>query len=268
MQQLSEQAQTVDFAAYRSQLKNQDIVADVEKQFNAFQVKKVDVARQVKAIEAFEAQAVKSAEETKGKVDAELKDLEKTLKNIETARPFEDLTVVRIRMREEKLQMGAERHVIMAWLTMWNRTKSLPHARTSTSAFLNSSPRAAGKCRATRYESTVEQPISLPLLTPSTGEIRRPLCAIVWEVCGSIDQYVNMRTLQGFLLSSLVFPSLSLIYTTLKAQALHPTKDINFEHAIPHRLPSQGNLSIDHLHVHLHLIPHSTSELLEFWSPS
>ena len=94
VQMLSEQPQTVDFAAYRSQLKNQDIVADVEKQFQGFAIKKVDVARQVKAIEAFEAQAVKSAEETKGKVDAELKDLEKTLKNIETARPFEDLTVV------------------------------------------------------------------------------------------------------------------------------------------------------------------------------
>lgn len=94
MQQLSEQPSTVDFAAYRSQLKNQDIVADIEKQFNSFTVKKVDVGRQVKAIEAFEAQAVKSAEETKGKVDAELRDLEKTLKNIETARPFEDLTVV------------------------------------------------------------------------------------------------------------------------------------------------------------------------------
>ena len=52
--------------------------------------------RQIKAIEAFEAQAVKSAEETKGVVDKELKDLEKTLKNIEEARPFEDLTVVRI----------------------------------------------------------------------------------------------------------------------------------------------------------------------------
>ncbi|KAI7338824.1 hypothetical protein KC354_g17232, partial [Hortaea werneckii] len=48
---------------------------------------------QIKSIEAFEAQAVKSAEETKGKVDAELKDLEATLKNIESARPFEDLTV-------------------------------------------------------------------------------------------------------------------------------------------------------------------------------
>lgn len=53
-----------------------------------------DVGRQLKAIEAFEAQAVKSAEETKGKVDVEVRELEKTLRNIETARPFEDLTVV------------------------------------------------------------------------------------------------------------------------------------------------------------------------------
>ncbi|KAK4507309.1 hypothetical protein PRZ48_001044 [Zasmidium cellare] len=93
VQVLSEQPQTVDFAHYRGLLKNQDVIADIEKQFNAFQPKKYDVQRQIKAIEAFEAQAVKSAEETKGKVDAELRDLEKTLKNIESARPFEDLTV-------------------------------------------------------------------------------------------------------------------------------------------------------------------------------
>jgi F-type H+-transporting ATPase subunit d len=37
---------------------------------------------------------VKNAEETKGRVDLELKDLEKTLKNIEEARPFDELTVV------------------------------------------------------------------------------------------------------------------------------------------------------------------------------
>lgn len=51
------------------------------------------MGRQIKAIEAFEVQAVKSAEETKGRVDGELRELEKTLENIETARPFEDLTV-------------------------------------------------------------------------------------------------------------------------------------------------------------------------------
>ena len=67
--------------------------------------------RQIKAIEAFEAQALKSAEETKSVVDKELGDLEKTLKNIEDARPFADLTVVRIwRM----LQRG--RWMLMAML--------------------------------------------------------------------------------------------------------------------------------------------------------
>lgn len=37
---------------------------------------------------------MKSAQETKSVVDGELKNLEKTLQNIEEARPFEDLTVV------------------------------------------------------------------------------------------------------------------------------------------------------------------------------
>jgi F-type H+-transporting ATPase subunit d len=91
---LSEQPQKVDFTHYRSVLKNQAIVDEIEKHFSTFKPVTYDVGRQIKAIEAFEAQAVKSAEETKGKVDLELKDLEKTLKNIEEARPFDELTVV------------------------------------------------------------------------------------------------------------------------------------------------------------------------------
>ena len=67
---------------------------EIEQHFKQFKPATYDVNRQLKAIDAFEAQAVKSAEETKGKVDSELKELEKTLTNIETARPFEDLTVV------------------------------------------------------------------------------------------------------------------------------------------------------------------------------
>ncbi|KAI9655513.1 MAG: ATP synthase d subunit [Bathelium mastoideum] len=93
VQQLQEQPQTVDFAHYRSVLRNQDVINEVERAVQNFQVKGYDVSRQIKAIEAFEAQAVKSAEETKGLVEAELRDLEKTLKNIEEARPFDDLTV-------------------------------------------------------------------------------------------------------------------------------------------------------------------------------
>ena len=53
-----------------------------------------DVGRQLQAIEAFEAQALTSAEETKTKVDTELRSLEATLRNIEEARSFEELTVV------------------------------------------------------------------------------------------------------------------------------------------------------------------------------
>ncbi|POS87799.1 ATP synthase D chain, partial [Erysiphe pulchra] len=93
VQLLSEQPQKVDFAHYRSILKNQTVVQEIEKQVNAFKPNVYDVGKQIKAIETFEAQAITNAQETKGKVDMELKDLEKTLKNIEEARPFEDLTV-------------------------------------------------------------------------------------------------------------------------------------------------------------------------------
>jgi F-type H+-transporting ATPase subunit d len=91
---LSEQPSKVDFSHYRSILKNQAVVDEIENHFNGFKPATYDVSRQIKAIEAFEHQAIKNAEETKGRVNMELKDLEKTLKNIEDARPFEDLTVV------------------------------------------------------------------------------------------------------------------------------------------------------------------------------
>ncbi|KAL2811792.1 ATP synthase D chain, mitochondrial [Aspergillus granulosus] len=93
VQLLSEQPQEVDFAHYRSVLKNQAIVNEIENHFKSFKPATYDVARQLKAIDAFESQAVQSAEQTKGKVEAELRSLEKTLENIETARPFDELTV-------------------------------------------------------------------------------------------------------------------------------------------------------------------------------
>lgn len=51
----------------------------------------------------FEAEAVKNAEATKQKVDLELKDLEKTLANIESARPFEELTVDEVAAAEPSI---------------------------------------------------------------------------------------------------------------------------------------------------------------------
>jgi F-type H+-transporting ATPase subunit d len=92
---LAEQPQTVDFSHYRGILKNKAIVDEIENHFKTFKPASYDVNRQLKAIDAFESQAVENAQATKGKVEAELQNLQKTLENIETARPFEDLTVVR-----------------------------------------------------------------------------------------------------------------------------------------------------------------------------
>merc|ERR1712093_759889 len=72
VQILSEQPSKVDFAHYKSILKNQAVVDEIEKHFATFKPATYDVGRRIKAIEAFEAQAVKNTEE---------------------ARPFEDLTV-------------------------------------------------------------------------------------------------------------------------------------------------------------------------------
>ncbi|KOS20863.1 ATP synthase subunit d [Escovopsis weberi] len=103
VQQLGEQATTVDFAHYRGLLKNQAIVDEIEKRFKAFKPTTYDVSRQLKAIDAFEVEAVKNAEETKEAVDLELKDLAATLQNIEQARPFEDLTVDDVAAAEESI---------------------------------------------------------------------------------------------------------------------------------------------------------------------
>ncbi|KAI1320420.1 hypothetical protein F5Y16DRAFT_417443 [Xylariaceae sp. FL0255] len=103
VQMLSEQPTTVDFAHYRSVLKNQAVVDEIEKRFASFKPQTYDVNRQLKAIEAFEIEAVKNAQSTKEKVDLELKDLEATLKNIETARPFEELTVDEVAAAEPSI---------------------------------------------------------------------------------------------------------------------------------------------------------------------
>lgn len=80
-------------SAYRSILKNQSIVDDIEASYKNFKPTTIDLASQLKGIEAFEAQAIKNAQDTKVQVDAQLRELAKTLENIEGARPFDELTV-------------------------------------------------------------------------------------------------------------------------------------------------------------------------------
>ena len=90
---LSDQPQTVDFSSYRQQLKNTAIVDELEQHFKSFTPKTYDVNKQIRAIEGFEQVAIKNAEETKGKVEVELRSLEKALGDIEGARPWDETTV-------------------------------------------------------------------------------------------------------------------------------------------------------------------------------
>ncbi|KAL9931312.1 hypothetical protein V8E36_009822 [Tilletia maclaganii] len=92
LSQLKEQRTDVDFSHYRNLLKNQDVVAQAEKILKDFKPVTYDVNAHLKAIDAFEAKAVEQAKATEAKIEAELKDLKATLKNIEEARPFDQLS--------------------------------------------------------------------------------------------------------------------------------------------------------------------------------
>ena len=93
MQALSEAPQTVDFGHYRSLLKNHSVIDEIEAHFRSFKPVTYDVSKQLAAIEQFEKVAMRNAEETKEKVEVELRSLEKALGDIEGARPWEETTV-------------------------------------------------------------------------------------------------------------------------------------------------------------------------------
>ena len=135
----------MDFALYRSNLKNQAVVDEIEQKVKAFKPKTYDVSSQIKAIESYEAQALKTAHETKGAVDKELVDLEKTLKNIEDARPFEDLTVVRHNSSKPRSRIAAD---------PLTRMRSPRQRQILTGEPSSSSQTIAGTFRDTRYDSS------------------------------------------------------------------------------------------------------------------
>ena len=153
LQQLKELPTTVDFAHYRRVLKNQAIVDEIERRFNSFQPATYDLNRQLKAIEAFEVEAIKNAEATKEKVDLELKDLEKTLKNIEEARPFEDLTVDEVAAAEPSIDEKT--------------TKLVTKGRWSVPGY-----KVRVYCRLTATSCQTE------MLTLLIGEVRRSFCPL------------------------------------------------------------------------------------------
>lgn len=176
VQQLSELPTTVDFAHYKATLKNQAVVDEIEKRFKAFKPATYDISRQLKAIDTFEAEAVKNAEATKEKVDLELKDLEKTLQNIEQARSFEELTVVcYYRLGPRGMMKRLWKEYLM--LIQCYRTRLLllspASMRRLPSWFLG----VAGAFLGTRYV-TVSHLSDRRVLTVTPGKIWRPLLAI------------------------------------------------------------------------------------------
>lgn len=92
-QDLSAQNTTVDFAFYKSVLKNQKVVEEVEKAVAGFKPVSYDVSKTLKTIDIFEEKAVENAKLTEKSVLGEIEQLQATLKDIEGARPFDQLTV-------------------------------------------------------------------------------------------------------------------------------------------------------------------------------
>ncbi|OZJ04232.1 hypothetical protein BZG36_04234 [Bifiguratus adelaidae] len=106
---LAEQKTDVDFAYYRSVLKNQDIAAQAEKTFKEFKPTTYSVDAQIANIEKFEAAAVERAQNTVKQVESELADLNQALKDIESTRPVEQLTVDDVLIAKPDLNEKVER---------------------------------------------------------------------------------------------------------------------------------------------------------------
>ena len=83
----------IDFAYYRSVLKNQAVIDEIEKAAKQFKPVTYDVSTILKGIEGFEAEAVKNAEQTEKKIADQLVDLDETIKNIDQSRLPDDLSV-------------------------------------------------------------------------------------------------------------------------------------------------------------------------------
>ncbi|CAK9435563.1 uncharacterized protein LODBEIA_P02900 [Lodderomyces beijingensis] len=90
---LSAQATEIDFSHYRSVLKNTKVVDEIEKAVASYKPVTIDLSKNLKNIELYEQKAVENAKLTEKSVTEEIKQLQATLKDIESARPFDQLTV-------------------------------------------------------------------------------------------------------------------------------------------------------------------------------
>lgn len=109
--ELQSQATSVDFEHYRSVLKNKAVVDKIEQSFKAYTPVSLDASKQLSIIKAFESQAISNAKETEELVASELKSLQETLKNIESARPFDELTVDELAKAKPEIDSKVEEMV-------------------------------------------------------------------------------------------------------------------------------------------------------------
>ncbi|KAL7746417.1 ATP synthase d subunit [Sorochytrium milnesiophthora] len=108
---LEEQRSSIDFEHYRSALKNKKVVDDAEKALKAFVPAKFDTQAQLKVIDAFEAKAIASAQQTADRVGLELRELKETLDNIDKARPIDQLTVDDVLKAKPEIEAQVEEMV-------------------------------------------------------------------------------------------------------------------------------------------------------------
>lgn len=124
--ELNKQPTEVDFQYYRNTLKDQKIVDQIEQSFKSFKPVSYDVSKQLKTIEAFESKAVENAKKTEQVVADELVDLQKTLDNIENARPFEQLTVADIHKARPEIKAKVDEMMKKGSWTVPGYTEKFP----------------------------------------------------------------------------------------------------------------------------------------------
>ncbi|KAH8919354.1 Creatinase/aminopeptidase [Atractiella rhizophila] len=141
---LREAKTEVDFAHYRSVLKNQDVVGEAEKALNSFKPEEYDVQAQLKAIDAFKQKALESARATAGKIDTELRDLQETLGNIEQARAFDQLSVDEVSAAQPAISKAVEESLRKGKWTVpgyhekfGNLSSEFPHPADKRLAFIS-----------------------------------------------------------------------------------------------------------------------------------
>ncbi|KAK4684876.1 F-type H+-transporting ATPase subunit d, partial [Tremellales sp. Uapishka_1] len=105
---LKSSAPSIDLSHYKSILKDQQAVQTAEKVLAEFKPVDYDVTKWNGVVEAFEGKAVAAAKETLTKISAEESSLNETLSNIQSARPFEDLTVAEVAKARPEIEKAVE----------------------------------------------------------------------------------------------------------------------------------------------------------------